>query len=104
MKDWFTIMLGIVLMSTVFTFMSIDDAYADECPLSEGIICGERDYTGGRTPNDVIHSPYVGGVTTSSFEETMQAFMVIMMTKAINDMEKRDENVGSNGCAPVTER
>jgi hypothetical protein len=103
MKDWLMILSGIVLLSATFTFMATD-AYADECPLSEGLICGERDYTGGRTPNDVIHSPYVGGVQTSSFEETMQAFMVIMMAKAINDMEKRDENVGSNGCAPVTER
>ena len=93
MKDWLMIMVGIVLMSATFTFMATD-AYADECPLSEGLICGEWDYTGGRTPNDTIHHPLVGGnvsVQSNSFEETMQAFMIIMMAKALQDMDKETE-------------
>lgn len=88
----FKFIVGFILGALV-TFNTVK---AQECPLSEGLVCGEWDYTGGRTPNDPIHHPLVNGnvsVQSNSFEETMQAFMIVIMAKALNDMDKK-----SNEC------
>jgi len=68
--------------------ITINTAHAEECPLAEGIVCGEWDYTGGRKSTDPIHHgmvPYPD-MNDEEFAKAMKGYIVLMMSKAVQIM------------------